>query len=419
MAYNNSPTGCNVLGKGGEGVVYTGVLLESDKSPRADDSNPQMAQMTQMIAYKHLSVDNVTKEQSERVRSMATVSNSCRNSVRVTRLAEKDDPVGGTRMVQGIVMPLYRHGDIVNSIRTKSLKLDAYRIADIVLGVSKFLSDLHNDHNVYHRDIKPANILLACGCSAVGAGHKLKAQKIRDIDSIAQALKGVEVETQAGMCDCLRDVTKRVEARVCDFSLSRPFRCDGIPMHTSANLAGTLAYVATERIQHVMSTMSFSDDDTNESKRNIQGTADNVPEIGVRHDRAAGAKDIYALGVVLWELLYYARHGTYRTFFTALAEQHCPNGSTICEIVKSHFDGNKPSLDVPPVLAPKERQRSESSDESLCYVSMCVKPEETELNERLVSLAEEMMGMNPMLRPTAAEVENLLSDLLESWLSDH
>ena len=110
------------------------------------------------------------------------------------------------------------------------------------------LATLHGN-KMAHRDLKLDNVLLHCPCLA---------------------------ETE---CGCLRVNSRSVVPKLADFGMSR----QGTLMQmSSADMKGTLMYIPPERVQY-----------------NLEKHDENFYELA----------DIYALGLMIWEAMYYVRHG--------------------------------------------------------------------------------------------------------------
>ena len=147
-----------------------------------------------------------------------------------------------------LAMEYCRHGNIRQSMAGKTFPRNGGFLHHGVTGVMRALATLHGN-KMAHRDLKLDNVLLHCPCLA---------------------------ETE---CGCLRVNSRSVVPKLADFGMSR----QGTLMQmSSANMKGTLMYIPPERVQY-----------------NLEKHDENFYELA----------DIYALGLMIWEGLYYVRHG--------------------------------------------------------------------------------------------------------------
>jgi serine/threonine protein kinase len=126
-----------------------------------------------------------------------------------------------------------------------------------VTRVTGAMSVLHQN-KMAHRDIKLDNILLFCSCEATST------------------------------CECLRVNHRNVSAKVADFGMARSGTLLGL---SSDNVRGTVMYIPPERIQY-----------------------DNSKH----HKDFYALTDVYALGMFIWESLYYIHHGVSITCMGAI-----------------------------------------------------------------------------------------------------
>ena len=110
------------------------------------------------------------------------------------------------------------------------------------------LETLHAN-GMAHRDLKLDNVLLSCECEA-----------------------GAE-------CACLRTYSPGVRAKLSDFAMSRDGKLMGM---SSANMKGTVMYVAPERVEY---------------------------DAGKHGEDFYLRGDVYALGLMTWEMLHYLHSG--------------------------------------------------------------------------------------------------------------
>ena len=147
-----------------------------------------------------------------------------------------------------LAMEYCRHGNIRQSMAGKTFPRNGGFLHHGVTGVMRALATLHGN-KMAHRDLKLDNVLLHCPCLA---------------------------ETE---CGCLRVNSRSVVPKLADFGMSR----QGTLMQmSSADMKGTLMYIPPERVQY-----------------NLEKHDENFYELA----------DIYALGLMIWEALYYVRHG--------------------------------------------------------------------------------------------------------------
>jgi hypothetical protein len=147
-----------------------------------------------------------------------------------------------------MAMEYCRHEDVRVCMEAKTFPRDGsftHRTLSELMGA---LSTLHANGMV-HRDLKLDNVLLSCECEA-----------------------GAE-------CVCLRTCSPGVRAKLSDFAMSR----DGKLMDvSSANIKGTVMYIAPERVEY--------DAGKHEADFYFRG-------------------DVYALGLMTWEMLHYLHSG--------------------------------------------------------------------------------------------------------------
>lgn len=118
-----------------------------------------------------------------------------------------------------------------------------------VTGLMGALSALH-ENEMAHRDLKLDNVLLYCPCV-----------------------------TKSLDCTCLREKSRHVHTKLADFGMSKRGSMMGI---SSANVRGTMMYIPPERVHY------------NQKKH---------------HKNFYALTDIYALGMLIWEVLYYVHYG--------------------------------------------------------------------------------------------------------------
>ena len=145
-------------------------------------------------------------------------------------------------------MEYCRHGNMRECMAAKTFPRNGGFLHHEVSGVMSALATLHGN-KMAHRDLKLDNVLLHCPCAA-----------------------GTE-------CGCLRVNSRSVLPKLADFGMSR----QGTLMQmSSANMKGTLMYIPPERVQY-----------------DLEKHDENFYELA----------DIYALGLMIWEAMYYVRHG--------------------------------------------------------------------------------------------------------------
>lgn len=148
-----------------------------------------------------------------------------------------------------LAMEYCRHGDVRSCMISGKFPRDWGFAHGVVAGVIGALNAMH-ESAMAHRDVKLDNVLLCCPCSATST------------------------------CDCLVTNSRHVSAKLADFGMAR----GGELMHlSSGNVQGTVAYIPPERISY-------------------------TPAEHHRDFYALG--DIYSLGLFIWEVLYFVRHGT-------------------------------------------------------------------------------------------------------------
>lgn len=141
-----------------------------------------------------------------------------------------------------------------------------------------------------HRDIKLDNILLGCSCVA------------------------------PAKCDCLRVKHDKLRAKLADFGMSKKGALMGV---SSAHVRGTMMYIPPERVHY---------------------------DIRKHHESFYALADIYALGLLIWELLYYVQYGESITCAQAII----PGAEEGRDILVSIASGNF----VPPCdFVPEEVRR--------------------------------------------------------------
>ena len=140
---------------------------------------------------------------------------------------------------------------------------------------------------VPHRDVKTSNVLLSCAC---------------------EGLPGTDNS-------CIKSPGCRVTAKLCDFGLAK---VEIFAEASSGNLAGTMAYMAPERIQRHLSHTGPSGD----GRRHIV-EADEFDELEGDNDSLIDyfASDVYSASLVALEMYVYAQTGTY----TKVRLQHNTN----------------------------------------------------------------------------------------------
>lgn len=128
--------------------------------------------------------------------------------------------------------------------------------------------DVAHRASVAHRDLKPENILLQCGSPEVGTGGNSRAH------------------------DCFLRNSHNVHAKLTDFGMAKQA---GMLNMTSGSLEGTMFYIAPERL--------------------IKQTLDSTPAFYMQCD-------IYAYGLICWEVMNYVATGNSVTLHQALFEEY-------------------------------------------------------------------------------------------------
>ena len=123
--------------------------------------------------------------------------------------------------------------------------------------VMEALSAIHQN-KMAHRDIKLDNVLLCCSCTA------------------------------AAPCDCLRGNHPKLSAKLADFGMSKRGTMMGL---SSANVRGTMMYIPPERVNY---------------------------DSRLHNEDFYALTDIYAFGLLIWEVLYYVHHGVSITCLQAI-----------------------------------------------------------------------------------------------------
>ena len=147
-----------------------------------------------------------------------------------------------------VAMEYCRHGNVRVCMQTKQFPRHGLFMHRTLSGMMGALSTLHAN-GMAHRDLKLDNVLLSCECEA-----------------------GAE-------CVCLRTYAPGVRAKLSDFAMSRDGKLMGV---SSANMKGTVMYVAPERVEY--------DAGKHEADFYFRG-------------------DVYALGLMTWEMLHYLHSG--------------------------------------------------------------------------------------------------------------
>ena len=165
-----------------------------------------------------------------------------------------------------------------------------------------------------HRDIKPGNILLECECDSDGSmTHRIMqwACKLAQKEIDATERDGRKFVTKsfgswlsrerpAGgdgaddaleplampRCTCLEDHSKPLNVQVCDIGLSRELSMG--ETYSSGNLAGTIGYLAPERVSHAIGKMK---DRPGSPSAQSLGSSDSDGSCAIEDVRLQGAKD--------------------------------------------------------------------------------------------------------------------------------
>ena len=290
--------------------------------------------------------------------------NECRNGLKIVGISM----LGG---LDALVSPYFPHGDLLKSMRKKVLALSPERIESILLALAEFVSDFHQQRSL-HRDIKPSNLLLRCACQDApvqwATGLRKHAERVassddaipdgvKTLDSISslnysdshtgsgssqassmeRGKAGIRAECASeelrvlkGTCDCVRDARRPISITVCDLSLAREINpALTTAFTTSSNrLAGTIAYIAPERLIKCTETIT-----TRQAKDGGEGGEDNEPSTQ-REDLEArqGAKDVWAIGAVGWELLHYYETGRFSPLVSNLVGEGGAVGTPLAGI---------------------------------------------------------------------------------------
>ena len=147
-----------------------------------------------------------------------------------------------------LAMEYCRHGNVRESMRSGKFPRNGGFVHHLISGVVSALGALHGNA-MAHRDVKLDNVLLHCPCEGSSA------------------------------CACLSTNSRDVRAKLADFGMAR----QGTMMAmSSANVKGTLMYIPPERVQY-------------DRSKHGEGFYE--------------LADVYALGMMIWETLYYVRHG--------------------------------------------------------------------------------------------------------------
>jgi serine/threonine protein kinase len=147
-----------------------------------------------------------------------------------------------------LAMEYCRHGNVRESMRSGKFPRNGGFAHHLISGVVSALGALHGNA-MAHRDVKLDNVLLHCPCEGSSA------------------------------CACLSTNSRDVRAKLADFGMAR----QGTMMAmSSANVKGTLMYIPPERVQY-------------DKSKHGEGFYE--------------LADVYALGMMIWETLYYVRHG--------------------------------------------------------------------------------------------------------------
>ena len=147
-----------------------------------------------------------------------------------------------------LAMEYCRHGNVRESMRSGKFPRNGGFAHHLISGVVSALGALHGNA-MAHRDVKLDNVLLHCPCEGSSA------------------------------CACLSTNSRDVRAKLADFDMAR----QGTMMAMSSeNVKGTLMYIPPERVQY-------------DKSKHGEGFYE--------------LADVYALGMMIWETLYYVRHG--------------------------------------------------------------------------------------------------------------
>jgi len=215
------------IGGGGQAQVYLGVtkqgLQVALKCYR--DTNPAMREITLLSKVTHLNV------------------------LRVLDYGTLKAP--GTNVHQSTLALEYcPHGDLQSAMQ-EGLILASKRTFQLLHGMASGLAACAR-HGVVHRDLKPANFLITVG-------------------------------TDLSYADVLKDPEICLIPKLADFGLGK---LEVFAANTSHQLAGTLAYMAPERV------MKQTDD-------------------GMETAAVSNAADVYSLGCCFWHVLMCAKEKQY------------------------------------------------------------------------------------------------------------
>ena len=366
------------VGRGGEGVVRAVIVKGSWALPavtegeQAPSSSEEASNGTECVLAAFKEHDQRTRLAAdlEALQELLCVANKCRNAAVVLSFviesssgngssdsgSGKDSGNGsgngGTNFVpersalpslplpRGFVSQLYPLCDLSRAMRSGELVLTPRRICDLLLSVAQYLSDLH-DARFAHRDLKPANVLLTCDCDR---DPVISRTRLRTAMELLKGGGGSQQSLGSALrrdCSCLSDPSRRLGVAVCDVGMARAFHAfsEGSAF-TSGHGAGTLTYLAPERFNAELA-MSL------------------LREGGVSHrsarldwNRLQGAKDLWCLGAIGWELLNYHTTGSARTVFEHLSESPLAGaGDPVSRGVAALMRGVEPAVPRGPGLA--------------------------------------------------------------------
>jgi len=176
-----------------------------------------------------------------------------------------------------VAMEYCRHGSIRQCMHSGSFPRNWAFLHRVVTEIIGAMSTVHGANTV-HRDIKLDNVLLCCPCEDA---HP------------CSCLSGVSRDT--------RDNARNVHAKVADFGMAKKGMLNNM---SSGNVRGTLMYIPPER---------------------VTWDQENHCEDFYVH------ADIYAMGLFIWETLYYMHHGQSKTVSEAvLPSPHDGRDLLIC-----------------------------------------------------------------------------------------
>ena len=175
-----------------------------------------------------------------------------------------------------LAMEYCRHGSMRECMNAGSFPRSAKLAHHTIMKLMGALSMLHQN-KMAHRDIKLDNILLSCSCKA------------------------------SAKCDCLRVNHGKLCAKLADFGMSKRGVMMGL---SSANVRGTMMYIPPERVNY---------------------------DIRKHHAGFYALTDIYALGLLIWETLYYIHHGQSTTCKEAIMPGVEENGDVLERIAGGKF----------------------------------------------------------------------------------